>query len=72
VIGSSITGAGIPSNTYIVSVIGTAVILSNTLSSALSSTAIVITPIATYPNTIFVFDIFGIPKDEGNINGTRI
>jgi len=72
VLGSGITGAGIPANTYISYVSGTTIILSNILTIALNNTAITITPIATYPNTIFILDIFGIPKDEGNINGTRL
>ena len=72
VIGSSITGTGIPANTIILSVVGTAVILSNNLSQALSATSINIIPIATYPNIIFIFDIFGIAKEEGNFNATRL
>jgi hypothetical protein len=26
----------------------------------------------TFPNTTFIFDIFGIEKDKGNLNGTRL
>jgi len=29
-------------------------------------------PLNSYPNTIFIFDIFGIPKDKSNPNGSRL
>jgi len=72
VLGSIISASGIPSNTYITFINGTLATLSNPLSTALNAASVTISPIATYPNTIFILDIFGIPKDEGNINGTRM
>jgi hypothetical protein len=29
-------------------------------------------PLNAYPNAVFVFDIFGIPKDKSNPNGSRL
>lgn len=64
VIGSNISGSGIPANTYITSVNGTSITISQNITLFLSATAISIVPIQTYPNSIFIFDIFGIPKDN--------
>jgi len=75
IIGSQIfaTGGGsFPANTYITAINGTTITISQNLTLFISATALTIIPLATYPNTIFIFDIFGVPKDDGNKNATRI
>ena len=72
VIGSKITASGIPANTFVTAINGTVLTISNNITLFLSSTAITISPLTTYPNAIFIFDIFGISKDSNNLNGTRI
>jgi len=71
-IGAYIASAGIPANTYITSVIGSVITISQALTVALANQAVTILPVSTYPNTIFVFDIFGINKESVNPNGTRL
>lgn len=71
-IGSTITGAGIQPNTYVTLVLANVLTLSQALTATINTSAVSITPLATYPNTIFVFDIFGINKDSVNPNGTRL
>jgi len=54
----------IPAQTFITSINGTSITISQNTLQALANQAVTIVPIQTYPNTIFVFDIFGIPKDN--------
>ena len=75
VIGSGIiatAGGSFPANTVITAINGTQITISQNLTLFLSSTALTITTLTTYPNAIFVFDIFGIPKDSNNLNATRL
>ena len=48
---------------YVKDISGTTLTLSKPLTSTLSSASLTITPIQTYPNVMFIFDIFGIPDD---------
>ena len=67
VVGSKFTAsATISANTCITSIQGTLVTLSKPLLAQMNATATTITPCQTYPNTIFIFDIVGIP--ERNLN----
>ena len=73
-IGSKISATGIPSNTFITSYDSTTkvITISQSTTQSLSSTSLTIGPLAgTYPHTIFIFDIVGIPKDN-NKNGQRL
>jgi len=71
-IGTLVTASGIPLSTYITAISGTTVTLSNTITTALSSTALDFTIYQTYPNMCIIFDIFGIKNDDSNKNATRI
>ena len=62
VIGTRITHANIPANSFVTSVSGTAITINNFLTGAIATSAVTLTNYTTYPNTIFIFDIFGIPK----------
>jgi len=75
IVGSQIyatAGGSFSANTYITAINGTTITISQNLTLFLSSTALTIVPLQTYPNSIFIFDIFGVPKDDGNKNATRI
>jgi hypothetical protein len=48
---------------YVTSISGTTMTISKPLTSALTATSLTITPPQTYPNVVFIFDIFGIPDD---------
>ena len=66
VVGSKITSAaGIPANTYITAINSTGLVLtiSNILTAAINSAILTISPLTSYPNILFLFDIFGIPDD---------
>ena len=69
-IGMIVVGAGIPSNTFITLISGSTYTLSNNLTIAMTSVGITIN--VTYPNVVFIFDIFGIPKNDDNKNGDRL
>ena len=69
--GSVINGAGIPLNTIITSITGTSTTISQNSTALLSTTPLTIIPIQNYPASVFMFDIYGIPKTE-NKNGSRI
>jgi hypothetical protein len=63
VVGSKFTASvQISVDTCITSINGAVVTLSKPLIGALSATAVTITPCQTYPNSIFIFDIVGIPN----------
>jgi hypothetical protein len=67
VLGSLVTGAGIPNNTCIVGFTSTTqVTLSQATTAALNVTNISIQPLISFPNAIFIFDIFGI-SDDGDL-----
>jgi hypothetical protein len=67
VVGSKFTAsATISANTCITSINGTTVTLSKPLLAQMNATSTIITPCQTYPNTIFIFDIVGIP--DRNLN----
>ena len=63
VVGSKFTSsAQISVDTCITSINGVNVTLSKPLIGQLNATAVTITPCQTYPNTVFIFDIVGIPN----------
>jgi hypothetical protein len=66
------TTSGIPNSTFITNIntSTTTLTLNNNLTTTLSAS----TPTFSfaYPNTIFIFDIFGIPKNDDNKNGNRL
>jgi len=63
VVGSKFTAsAQISADTCITSITGATVTLSKPLIGQLNATAVTITPCQTYPNSIFIFDIVGIPN----------
>jgi len=67
VLGSYVTGAGIPNNTCIVGFTSTTqVTLSQPTTAALNLTAVTIYPLISFPNAIFIFDVFGI-NDDGDL-----
>jgi len=69
VIGSRFTAIAntISANTYVTSIPSNLVLtLSKPLLGPMSATSFVVTPILTYPNTIFIFDIVGIPQRNLN------
>lgn len=70
-LGAIITGVGIPANSFITYVNGTTITINNNLTAVLNATALNISPVYTYPNSIFVFDIFGVPRDN-TLNASRI
>jgi hypothetical protein len=61
-----------PYNTFItnINISTTTITLSNNLIASPSGLAATIS--GTYPNAIFIFDIFGIPKNDDNKNGDRL
>ena len=64
-------GTGIPGNSYITAIVpNTSVTISN--NSLLTQAGISVSFSSTFPNAMFVFDIFGIPKQKNNLNGTRM
>ena len=70
-LGMYVLGNGIPYNSYITAITSnTSVTINN--NSLLTYASISLTFSSNFPNTMFVFDIFGIPKDKTNQNGTRI
>ena len=71
-VGMVISATGIPYNTFITSIdtANTRFYLSNKLTN--SPSGIISTISGVYPNAIFIFDIFGIPKDDKNKNGDRL
>ena len=65
VVGSTVSGnASIPAGSYVTGFISsTSITISNNVTAAINNGACVITPLATYPNAVFIFDIYGIPND---------
>ena len=71
VLGMYALGNGISANSYITAIVpNTSVSISNT--ALLTQAGISVSFSSNFPNTMFIFDIFGIPKDKNNLNGTRI
>ena len=70
-LGAVISGVGIPANSFVTFVNGTTININNNLTANLNATALNISPVYTYPNSIFVFDIFGVPRDN-TLNASRI
>ena len=74
-IGMIITATGIPSNTIILNIVGAVPNYTVTISNTLQMTLSGVTGGAMYsnfPNVIFMFDIYGIPKNDDNKNGDRL
>lgn len=71
-IGMILTGTGVPYNTFITNIdtTNTKYTLSNSLTG--SPSGVTATILGVYPNAIFIFDIFGIPKNDKNKNGDRL
>ena len=69
-VGMYAIGVGIPYNSYITAVAAGTVTINN--NSLLTQAGVNVTFSSNFPNTMFVFDIFGIPKDKSNLNGTRM
>lgn len=64
-------GDGIPGNSYITAIVpNTSVTISR--NALLTQAGVSVSFSSNFPNTIFVFDIFGIPKQKDNLNGTRM
>ena len=68
VIGSRFTAINntISANTYVTSVATSSVTLSKPLLGQMTNTSFALSPLITYPNTIFIFDIVGIPQRNLN------
>lgn len=66
------TLSGIPNSTFVTSVNTSTTTI--TINNNLTATLAAATPTFSfvYPNAIFIFDIFGIPKNEKNKNGDRL
>jgi hypothetical protein len=71
VLGMYAIGDGIPGNSYITAIVpNTSVTVSN--NALLNQAGVSVSFSSNFPNTMFVFDIFGIPKQKDNLNGTRM
>lgn len=70
-LGMYVFGNGIPVNSYVTSITAnTSVTINN--NSLLTQVGVSINFSSNFPNAMFVFDIFGIPKDKSNPNGSRL
>ena len=70
-VGMIVTATGVPLNSVVLSVSGNTLTLNNTLPMTLSGvTGGQISSV--FPNVIFMFDIYGIPKNDDNKNGDRL
>ena len=63
-IGSLVTGAGIQPDTYVSAILSaTEIRISKPTIAQLNATDLIIKPLITYPNCVFIFDIVGISND---------
>lgn len=69
-VGMILIATGVPNNTFITNINGSTLTLTNSLTSSPSGVNAVFHGV--YPNAIFIFDIFGIPKNDDNKNGNRL